>query len=103
MTKCAVILTGGKQYIVEKDQEIIVDHIEAKEKDTVELSTLAVFDKEKGDIEIHTRDEPKTTKATVLSHMKGDKVRVAKFKSKVRYRKVTGFRPYLTQLKISTI
>jgi large subunit ribosomal protein L21 len=102
MAKCAVIQTGGKQYLVKKDQEIYVDRLDAKENDTIELDSLATFDEEKGDIDLHTK-EPGKVQATVVAHMKGDKVRVAKFKAKVRYRKVRGFRPYLTQLKIARI
>lgn len=102
MTKCAVIQTGGKQYLVKKDQELIVDRLDAKENETVELQTLAVFDDEQGDIEVHTK-EPAKTQATIMAHMKGDKIRVAKFKAKVRYRKVRGFRPFLTQIKIGAL
>jgi len=35
--------------------------------------------------------------------LKGDKIRVARFKAKVRYRRVKGFRPKLTKIKIEKI
>ena len=39
----------------------------------------------------------------IIEQLKGDKIRVAKFKAKVRYRKVMGFRARLTKLKIVKI
>lgn len=42
-------------------------------------------------------------KAVIETSGKGEKIRVSKFKSKVRYRKTIGFRPMLTQLKIISV
>ncbi len=39
----------------------------------------------------------------VLEHFKGDKIRVAKFKAKARYRKVQGHRQLLTRIQITEI
>lgn len=44
-----------------------------------------------------------SVKATVVEHTKGDKIRVAKFKAKSRYRRVTGHRQSLTKVKIDSI
>lgn len=41
--------------------------------------------------------------AEVIFSGKGEKIQVAKFKSKVRYRKVVGFRPLLTKLKVLSL
>jgi large subunit ribosomal protein L21 len=41
--------------------------------------------------------------AEIVFSGKGEKIRVAKFKSKVRYRKVIGFRPLLTKLKVLSL
>lgn len=102
MVKFAVIKTGGKQYIVKEDSEITVDRLKAEEKKLVELETLAVFEDD-GKIELGHPLLEKKIKAEVLQNMKGDKIRVSKFKAKVRYRKVRGFRPFLTKLKIGKI
>lgn len=42
-------------------------------------------------------------KAEVVSSGKGEKIQVAKFKAKARYRRVMGFRPLLTVLRITNI
>jgi len=41
--------------------------------------------------------------AKVLDQVQGDKIRVAKFKAKVRYRKVMGFRAKLTKVIIESL
>lgn len=102
MAKFAVVQSGGKQYLVRPDQEIIVQKIVGDEK-TVNLEVLAMFDDEKNSIEIGSPLLKDIIKASVIDGVKGDKTRVARFKSKVRYRKVRGFRPQLTKLKIGTI
>ncbi len=100
MPKYAVIKTGGKQYLVMDNDEIVVDRIDQKENGEVELPSLASFDTENGKVELGNPQLKKTVKAKVVSQLKGDKIRVAKFKAKVRYRKVRGFKAQLTKLKI---
>lgn len=102
MTKFAVVKTGGKQYLVKDGDEIIVDHVGGKEKDKIELETVATFDPDK-DIELGTPTLSIKTKAEVVAHLKGDKIRIGRFKAKSRFRKVRGFRPRLSQLKILKI
>ena len=96
MSTFAVVQTGGKQYIVTGNQEIIVDRINS-DKNEVELQS--VFAIKDGKIV----DDLKPIKAEIVEHVKGDKIRVANSKSKVRYRRVNGFRPALTKIKIGAI
>ena len=103
MAKFAVVKTGGKQYIVQENQEIVVQRIPSVDEKELELPVLAIFDTELNTIQLGAPILSTALKVTVLEEMKGDKVRVAKFKSKVRYRKVMGFRPQLTRLKIGII
>ncbi|NTU74419.1 50S ribosomal protein L21 [Candidatus Roizmanbacteria bacterium] len=103
MAKHAVIQTGGKQYIVKENDEILIQKIDTPENEKVEFETLAVFDNENSEVELGAPLVSSKTKAQVVAHVKGDKVRVAKFKAKVRYRKVAGFRPQLTKVKILSV
>jgi large subunit ribosomal protein L21 len=96
MSTFAVVLTGGKQYIVTGDQELVVDRINT---DSNEIELQTVFAINDGKI----ADELKPIKAQIIEHVKGEKIRVAKFKSKVRFRRVNGFRPALTRIKIGAI
>lgn len=99
----AVIKTGGKQYRVSKDTVISVERLAFKEGESFSFE----------DVFLHVKDgtsklgKPKvlgvTVKATVLEHIKGDKLRISKFKAKSKYRRVTGHRQYLTKVKILDI
>lgn len=100
MAKLAVVKTGGKQYLVSKDSVIVVDKVNEKLGKRLDLETLAVFTDDGSNLKIGSPTLAEKIKAEVLSHDKGVKVRVAKFKAKVRFRKVRGFRPLLTTLKI---
>lgn len=89
-----VVTTGNKQYLVKNGQVLIVDKIDAEVDSTIELPV------------IHTTGEPKTpktVKATVLNHQKGEKIRVVKYKSKSRYHRQYGYRPHETVLKIEGV
>lgn len=99
----AVIEVGGKQYLVQKNDELIIENLNRKTDETVEFPVLLAFDSEKSDAQIGTPELKEKVTAQVLENMKGDKIRVAKFKSKVRYRKVRGFRPQLTRIRITAI
>ncbi|NTU46693.1 50S ribosomal protein L21 [Candidatus Roizmanbacteria bacterium] len=103
MVQFAVIRSGGKQYIVKENDIVFVDRLPLEAENEVDLETLALFDEEGKKVEVGTPVLKSTVKAKVLDQVKGDKVRVAKFKSKVRYRKVRGFRQQLTKLQISSI
>jgi len=102
MVKVAVIKTGGKQYLVKEQDIITVDLIDAPEKGNVDLDTLAVFD-EKDLFKLGTPLLDVKTKSEVIIHTRGEKMRVSRFKAKVRYRKVKGFKSHLTKLQITKI
>lgn len=99
----AVIKTGGKQYRVSKDSIIEVERFDVNvgENLTFEDVLLHVID---GTSKIgKPRVSGVTVKATVLEHLRGDKLRISKFKAKSKYRRVTGHRQYLTKIKILDI
>src|SRR3989339_1734842 len=111
MVNYADVKTGGKQYLVKEGDLITVDKLTpltvktsaVEKKEVIELETLAVFDIEGKTFELGTPFLTKKVKAEVIVTGKGEKIRVARFKAKVRYRKVRGFRPQLTTLKITKI
>lgn len=103
MVNFAVVKTGGKQYLVKENDLITVDRLKNKEKEKIDLETLMIFSDDGKVLEIGEPTLEKKVQAEVVNHQKGEKIRVAKFKAKVRYRKVRGFRPYLTTLKIVKI
>lgn len=103
MAKLAVVKTGGKQYLVKEGDELVVDQIAEEKNKQLTLVTLAIFDEEGKDIKLGTPELKETVAAEILEHLKGDKIRVAKFRAKVRYRRTRGFRAKLTKIKIVKI
>lgn len=99
----AVVRVGGKQYKVSTGNIIEVDRQGVKPNGQVVFDDVLLFSSN-GKTKI---GNPKVrnvkVKALVLEQKKGKKIRVAKFKAKVRYRRVMGFRPQLTRLEIIKI
>jgi large subunit ribosomal protein L21 len=99
----AVIKVGGKQYRVSKGDVIDVDRLAADKNGTVELKDVLMYVSD-GKVNVgKPKVQSLSVKAKVLEEKKGKKIRVSKFKAKVRYRRVIGFRPFLTRLQITDI
>ena len=97
----AVIKTGGKQYIVSKGDEILVDRINEKKGKKLNLETLLKSDKT---IKIGSPTlKTGVVKAEIIGEVKDEKIVVFKYKAKKRYRKKTGFRAKKTKIKILSI
>ncbi len=103
MNTLAVIKSGGKQYIVKPGDVITVDKIDGDVGSKVELIKLANISTDGSSVELGTPSMKSSVSAEIVETGKGTKIRVAKFKAKVRYRRVTGFRPTLSKLKILTV
>lgn len=101
--KYAVVKIGGGQYKVQEGDEIEVDRLPQKEAEAIVFpEVLLVVDN--GEVKIgQPTVEGIKIQAKVLSHFKGEKIRVARFRAKSRYRKVRGFRASLTKIKIEKI
>ncbi|MGB9707633.1 MAG: 50S ribosomal protein L21 [Microgenomates group bacterium] len=99
----AVVKTGGKQYLVKENDEIVVDKINEEKDKKIDLETLLIFDEEGKKIDLGLPLLNKKTAAQIVEHLKGDKINILRFKAKVRYRKRKGFRASLTKIKILKI
>ena len=97
----AIVKTGGKQYRVEKGQTLLVERLPDEAGATVALQPImfrsddAVFD---ADALTKVRVDAK-----VVEHVRGEKLRVFKFKPKRGYRKRTGHRQNLTRIEVTDI
>lgn len=100
MVMHTVIKTGGKQYLVREGMELTVDLMNVEKGKKVELDALLKFDDEGKTFELGKPFLKEKVDAEVVDNVLGEKIRVAKFKAKSRYRKVKGFRSKLTKLKI---
>jgi len=98
----AVIELGGKQYRVEKGDSVVVDRLDAKEGAKVTARALLYKAGDKTVLDGPDLDKVKV-EAVVAEHIKGEKIRVFKYRAKKRYRRTMGHRSLLTRLEISDI
>jgi large subunit ribosomal protein L21 len=98
----AVIQVGGKQYIVAKGDKVQVDRV-ADDTKKLSLEPLMVFDDKDAKIGTPTVKGAKVEAKVVAAEVKGDKIRVIRFKSKKRVKKINGHRQKYSVLEISSI
>ncbi|VAW89913.1 LSU ribosomal protein L21p [hydrothermal vent metagenome] len=99
----AVIKTGGKQYKVSEGETLKIEKLTAEVGGTVAFDdVLLVADGD--DIKVGTpRVEGGKVNATVVSHGRGKKVMIIKFKRRKHYRKQAGHRQSYTEVQITGI
>jgi large subunit ribosomal protein L21 len=101
----AVIELQWHQYIVTQWDNIVVDKMEWKKWDKINIENiLSVFD-EKGESVLVWSPYLKNAKVSVeiLDTRKWEKINVLKFKRKNRYKRNLWFRPHETVLEIKKI
>src|ERR1044071_6689972 len=100
----AIVETGGKQYRVKPGDTVAVERLTGEPGETLDLERVLLV----GD----NGDAPRigtpgvtgaVVRAEVLEHVRGEKIIVFRYKSKVRYRRKTGHRQALTRLRITDI
>jgi large subunit ribosomal protein L21 len=97
----AVIESGGKQYKVEEGTTLLVDRLDAKDGDKVSLRPVLFRD---GEVIVGAKDLAKVkVEAKVAEHLRGEKIKVFKYKAKKGYRKRAGHRSELTKLEVTSL
>jgi large subunit ribosomal protein L21 len=99
--KKAVILTGGKQYLVEQGQEFNVELLDPTTKPS--FDTLLVIDGATTSIGTPLVDGVKVSADIVEQVVKADKVVAIRYKAKKRVNKKRGHRQKLTRIRITKI
>ncbi|MBI5044725.1 MAG: 50S ribosomal protein L21 [Candidatus Levybacteria bacterium] len=99
----AVIKTGGKQYRVSEGDVISIERVPGEVNDQITFSQVLLVTKEDESIFGDPFVSGLSVTGKVVEHLKGEKIRVAKYKAKARYRRVTGHRQLLSKVQISSI
>ena len=99
----AIVDIAGQQFKVEKERRIFVNRLKEAEGESVTFDKVLLVDND-GSVKVGAPyiDGASVT-ATVLAHLKGDKVIVFKKKRRKGYTKKNGHRQYLTQIQIVEI
>jgi len=99
----AIIKSGGKQYRVKSGEQVRVEALAAEVGSTVSLEEVLL---------VGTGDGVKVgaplvsgakVKATVVSHGRGEKVKIFKLRRRKHYQKTQGHRQSYTELRIDDI
>jgi large subunit ribosomal protein L21 len=99
----AIVEIAGQQFKVERGNKVYVHRLEANEGDKVEFTHVLLTDNA-GKISVgNPTVEGARVAATVLGHLKGDKVIVFKKKRRKGYQKWNNHRQSLTQLLIQGV
>ena len=99
----AVIKSGGKQYRVESGKQVRVESLAADVGAAVafeEVLLVGAGDKVKVGAPLVSGAQ---VKATVVSHGRGDKVKIFKLRRRKHYQKTQGHRQSYTELRIDDI
>lgn len=102
----AVIQLAGKQYLVKEKDDLVVDRLTEKEEGTnLKIKEVLLVGNEDGtDVKVGTPFVKKAlVEVKVVTHGKGEKIRVFKMKSKKRYARTYGHRQPQTTLKVLKI
>lgn len=97
----SIVQIGSRQYKIEPGQTIEVDRLSDDIKKLTVDKVLLKVDGEK--VQIGTPFLKETLELEVLETIKKPKIRVLKFKSKANYRKVTGSRRQMTQVRLQDV
>jgi large subunit ribosomal protein L21 len=100
----AIVETGGKQYRVKPGDTVAVERLTGEPGESLDLDRVLLV--------AGNGDKPRVgspgvdgaiVRAEVVEHIRGEKIIIFRYKSKVRYRRKTGHRQSLTRLRITDI
>jgi len=100
----AIIMTGGKQYRVEKGENIVIEKLDSAEKgqEVVLDKVLMIADGDKATIGKPTIEGANVV-AKVIAQKRLPKILVFKKRPKKGYKKMQGHRQYVTEVEITDI
>jgi large subunit ribosomal protein L21 len=98
MSSYAIISLGGKQYRVTEGQRLTVDRLAFGEGKTFQPKVLLIGGDGAPDL-----SPTATVTARVVADVRGEKIRIGKYRPKNGYKKHTGFRASLSQIEIESI
>jgi large subunit ribosomal protein L21 len=98
----AIVESGGKQYRVEKGGSLLVDRLPDDEGAKVTLRPVMYRADKQVVLEAGQLEKVKV-EAKVAEHLRGDKIRIFKYKPKKGYRRRAGHRSELTRLEVTDV
>ena len=100
--KKAVVKVGGKQFIVSEKETLLVDLLPQGTKE-LELDALMLIDGDKVEVGTPVVQGVKVSAKVVDELVKGEKIRVIRYKAKKRVHKENGHRQKYSRIEITSI
>lgn len=100
--KKAVVKVGGKQFIVSEKETLLVDLLPQGTKE-LKLDALMLIDGDKVEVGTPVVKGMKVSAKVVDELVKGEKIRVIRYKAKKRVHKENGHRQKYTKIEIASI
>lgn len=98
----AVVRVGGKQYIVGEKETLLVDRLPDGTKE-LDLDVLMLVDGDKSTIGTPLVKGAKLKAKVVEGEVKGDKLRIIRYKAKKRVHKEMGHRQKYSRIEIGKV
>jgi len=103
----AIVQVGGRQYRAAPGDRLVVDRLNVEPGTRFQLADVRMLVAEEGDSAETQIGRPRLEEVSVVaravSHFRGPKILVFKYKPKKRYRRRQGFRAELTELRIEEV
>ncbi len=99
----AIVSIKGKQYKISENDKIFVPKLKEDVGSKVSFSDVLMFSKDEKAFQVGAPKLSINVEATVLDHVKDDKVLVFKKKRRKGYKRTQGHRQQYTQIEINSI
>ncbi|MCX7877641.1 MAG: 50S ribosomal protein L21 [Ignavibacteria bacterium] len=99
----AIVDIKGKQYKISENDRVFVPKLSAKEGDKVTFSDVLLFSSDDKSFKIGSPKLDMKVEATVISHIKDEKIIVFKKKRRKNYKRTKGHRQQYTEIEINSI
>jgi large subunit ribosomal protein L21 len=99
----AIVNIKGKQYKITESQKLFIPKIKDEIGSKISIGDVLAFSKDDKSLDIGTPSLNLKVNATVLDHVKDDKVLVFKKKRRKGYKRTKGHRQQYTEIEINSI
>ena len=99
----AIVNIKGKQYKISENQKLFVPKLSEEVGSKVKFSDVLAYSQDDKSLQVGTPMLKMKIEATVLDHVKDDKVLVFKKKRRKNYRRTKGHRQQYTEIEINSI
>jgi large subunit ribosomal protein L21 len=99
----AIVNIKGKQYKISENQRLFVPKLGEEIGAKVKFSDVLAYSSDDKSLQVGSPNLSMKVEATVLNHVKDDKVIVFKKKRRKNYRRTRGHRQQYTEIEINSI